>query len=296
MKKLLRWLVALAVLGAAAFWWLSRPVPLADDAMAGLTGDAARGESVFWTGGCASCHADPEAKDEARLILSGGYRMVSPFGTFIAPNISPGPEGIGGWSALDLANALIAGVSPEGQHLYPSLPYTTYVNMTFQDVADLKAYLDTLPVSDAASLPHVLGFPFTLRRGLGLWKRLNLKPGWVLADAASAEIARGRYLVEALGHCAECHSPRDATGGLDRSRWMQGAPNPSGKGKIPAIDPGNLKWSAGDIAYYLETGFTPEYDSAGGQMTKVVNSLAHISAEDRNAIAAYLKALPVPGG
>ena len=131
-----------------------------------------------------------------------------------------------------------------------------------------------------------------LRRGLGLWKRLNLTDAWYLAKAEGDQLRRGRYLVEALGHCAECHTPRDATGGLDRSRWMQGAPNPSGKGTIPAINAAELGWSATDIAYYLETGFTPDYDSAGGQMTKVIASISKLPAEDREAIAAYLLAIP----
>ena len=290
--RVIRWFLALGLLAGIALWWASRPLPLPDDAMAGLTGEAARGEAVFWAGGCASCHADPDAKDEARLILSGGYRIDSPFGAFLAPNISPSAQGIGGWSGLDLANALIRGVGHDGQHLYPALPYTTYSRMTLQDVADLKAYMDTLPASDRASAPHELGFPFTVRRGLGLWKRLNLSHDWVLETGGNAQLDRGRYLVEALGHCAECHTPRDLTGGLDRARWMQGAPNPSGKGTIPGLSPDKLKWSAGDIAYYLETGFTPDYDSAGGQMAKVVSSLSHLPPEDRAAIAAYVKALP----
>ena len=292
MAKLLRYMVVLALLGGAAFWWLTRPVGVDAARFADLTGDATRGETVFWAGGCASCHAAPEATDEARLVLSGGYRMVSPFGTFLAPNISPSPQGIGGWSTADLADALLAGVSPEGQHLYPALPYAAYRNMTAQDLVDLKTFLDTLPPSDVASLPHEVGFPFTLRRGIGLWKWLNLPEGWVMGDPPSPEAERGRYLVEALGHCGECHTPRNITGGLDRGRWMQGAPNPSGKGKIPAIHPAELTWSATDIAYYLETGFTPEFDSAGGSMTSVVRNMAHLTPEDRGAIAAYLKALP----
>ncbi|SFT49689.1 cytochrome c [Sedimentitalea nanhaiensis] len=292
MRSFLKVVVILGLAVAGALWVLSRPNTLPADAMNGLVGDPERGETVFWAGGCASCHAAPKAEGEEKLVLSGGYRIDSPFGTFLAPNISPGPAGIGAWSAQDLANALIAGVSPQGQHLYPALPYTTYTHMRTQDVADLKAYMDTLPVSDVASLPHELSFPFNIRRGLGLWKRINLTEEWTLTQASTPEIERGRYLVEALGHCAECHTPRDITGGLDRSRWMQGAPNPSGKGKIPAIDPANLTWSAGDIAYYLETGFTPEYDSAGGQMAKVVAGMAHLDPDDRAAIAAYLKALP----
>ena len=290
--RFIRWAIFLALIAGAAFWVVSRPVPLSDDAIAGLSGDAVRGETVFWAGGCAACHAAPGAEGDARLVLSGGYRINSPFGTFVAPNISPSDQGIGGWSSGDLANALIAGVGTGGQHLYPALPYTTYQRMRLQDVADLRAFMDTLPASDVASLPHELGFPFTIRRGLGLWKRLNMSPGWVLDAGGDAELARGSYLVEALGHCAECHTPRDLAGGLDRSRWMQGAPNPSGKGTIPALTPDKLKWSAADIAYYLETGFTPDYDSAGGEMVAVIANLAHLSKADREAIAAYVKALP----
>ncbi|MFC6688223.1 cytochrome c [Jhaorihella thermophila] len=292
--RLIRWLIAAALLTGAAFWWLTGPRPLPDDATADLVGDAGRGETVFWAAGCASCHAAPGAKGAARLVLAGGYRIESPFGTFVAPNISPSPQGIGGWSTQDLANALIAGVSPDGRHYYPALPYTTYTRMTLQDVANLKAYLDTLPPSDSPSAAHELGFPFNVRRGLGLWKRLNLSPDWVLEAGDDPQLRRGRYLVEALGHCAECHTPRDALGGLDVARWMQGAPNPSGKGRIPPLTPDKLTWSAADIAYYLETGFTPDYDSAGGEMAQVVENLAHLSAEDRLAIAAYLKALPGP--
>ncbi|MGV6848260.1 MAG: c-type cytochrome [Marinibacterium sp.] len=294
MKRLFRALIAFAAIAAAAGWWLSRPQPVPAEFLAGLTGDAARGHRVFLAGGCRSCHLAPGAKADPATppVLAGGYRIVSPFGTFVAPNISPSDQGIGRWSDLDLANALVAGVSPEGRHYYPALPYTTYLHMTPQDVVDLSAYLHTLPPSDAENQPHELGIPFNIRRGLGLWKRINLDPSWVVTDPATPEIARGRYLVEALGHCAECHTPRDATGGLDRGLWMAGAPNPSGKGAIPAISPDKLTWSAADMAYYLETGFTPDFDSAGGQMAKVIEQTSQLPPEDRAAIAAYLKALP----
>lgn len=292
MRRVFLFLAGIAAIAVAAGLWLSRPRPVTPDLIAGLTGEAARGEAVFWAGGCASCHAAPGAKDEAKLVLSGGYRIDSPFGTFLAPNISPSTQGLAGWTTLDLANALLAGVSPDGRHYFPALPYTTYQNMTPQDLVDLKAFLDTLPPSDVESQPHELGFPFNIRRGVGLWKRINMKPGWHMATAMDATVEQGRYLVEALAHCAECHTPRDVTGGLDESRWLAGAPNPSGKGKIPAIAPGQLDWSATDIAYYLETGFTPDFDSAGGQMAKVVANMAHLTKQDRAAIAAYLKALP----
>lgn len=291
MRKLLATLAGLAVIAAAGGWILSAPKPLPQDAMAGLAGDAERGATVFWAGGCAACHAAPGAEGEARLVLAGGYRMESPFGAFVAPNISPSPQGIAGWSDLDLANALTRGVSPSGRHYYPALPYGTYARMTLQDVADLKAFMDTLPPSDVASKPHEVGFPFNIRRALGLWKLLFLNDDWV-RPADTPELERGRYLVEALGHCAECHTPRNALGALDTTRWLQGAPNPSGKGTIPAINAANLSWSAEDIAYYLESGFTPDYDSAGGEMAQVVKNMAHLTPEDRAAIAAYIKAVP----
>ncbi len=292
MPRLLRYLILLLVLGAGTFWLLTRPARVPPDAVAALQPDPANGETVFWAGGCASCHAAPDAKDDARLILAGGYRMATLFGTFIAPNISPSSQGIGSWSSEDLANALLHGTSPDGQHYYPAFPYGTYMHMTTQDVVDLKAFLDGLPPSDEASAPHEVSFPFTIRRGIGLWKLANLSPDWVLQDANTPELERGRYLVEALGHCAECHTPRNVTGGLDRSRWLAGAPNPSGKGQIPGIAPETLKWGIKDIAYYLQTGLTPDYDSAGGDMVSVIANLGHLTEKDRLAIATYLKALP----
>lgn len=291
MRKLILFLLALIVVAAGVVWFLSAPRPLAASAMDGLAGDADRGEQVFWATGCASCHAAPDAEGEARLVLAGGYRIVSPFGTFVTPNISPSDQGIGGWTAQDLAVALIAGVSPEGRHYYPSLPYTTYTRMELQDVADLKAFLDTLPASETPSAAHELSFPFNIRRTLGLWKLLYLDKDWI-TTAEGEEQERGRELVEAQAHCGECHTPRTALGGLDTARWLQGAPNPSGEGQIPGIAPGLLDWSATDIAYYLETGFTPDYDSAGGEMASVVRNMAHLAPEDRQAFAAYVKALP----
>lgn len=290
--KLFRYLAIVVVLLSGAAWILSKPRPLPVQAFDGLQGDVSNGSRIFWAAGCASCHSGPDAPETEKLLLSGGYRIESPFGTFIAPNISPGAEGIGSWTVYDLGNALVAGVSKSGQHLYPSLPYTTYNKMALQDVADLYAFLQTLTVSDKPSAEHELGFPFTIRRGLGLWKRLNVRSDWYLADVDSPELERGRYLVEALGHCSECHTPRNPTGGLDIARWMHGAPNPSGKGTIPAINSQALGWSEDDIAYYLETGFTPEFDSAGGQMTKVIASLSNVTDADRKAIALYLVSVP----
>ncbi len=296
MSPLFRWIIALGLAGFAAFWLLTWPDRLPDDALAGLTGDVARGERVFLAGGCASCHAAPNAKDEARLVLAGGQRFPSAFGTFLAPNISPDPtHGIGTWSAMDLANAMLRGVSPEGAHYYPAFPYTSYTHVTAQDVTDLHAYLATLPATNTPSQPHEISFPFTIRRGLGLWKHLYATDDWVLTGDLTPEQTRGRYLVEGPGHCGECHTARDLFGGLQRDAWLTGAPTPDGKGKIPGISPAQLDWSESDIAYYLETGFTPDFDAAGGHMASVILNTAQLPASDRAAIAAYLKALPAPG-
>lgn len=293
MRRALILLAGLAVIGAGTGLFLTRAVPLPASSFDGMTGDATRGATVFTAAGCASCHAAPESDDKS--VLKGGQRFGSDFGTFIAPNISPDPDaGIGAWTLAEFASAVTRGVSPEGAHYYPAFPYTAYANMTGQDVVDLWAHMQTLPADPTPSAAHEVGFPFNIRRSLGGWKLLYFRPGWVMETGGDPVLERGRYLVEALAHCAECHTPRDALGGLDRARWMAGAPNPSGTGRIPALTPDELSWSAGDIAYYLESGFTPDYDSVGGHMVAVVENFSKLTKEDRDAVATYVKALDAP--
>ncbi|PPB81256.1 mono/diheme cytochrome c family protein [Albidovulum inexpectatum] len=293
LKRRIIWLAAGLGGLAMAAWILLAPQPLSQDAMAGLTGDPVRGEQVFWAAGCAGCHADFDAKGDEKLILRGGQRFASPFGTFVAPNISPHPQaGIGSWSALDLANAMKRGVSPEGEHYYPAFPYASYARADLQDIADLHAFLMTLPPDPTPSQPHEVGFPFNIRAALGGWKLLFLTDDWVVTGDLTEQEARGRYLVEALGHCGECHTPRNALGGMQLNLWLAGAPSPDGKGRIPNITPGALDWSQADIVEYLTSGFTPDYDSAGGHMALVVQNTAHLPESDRAAIAAYLKRVP----
>lgn len=283
--------VVLGMAGAAAFWVLTAPKTLETTALDGITPDLTRGEWVFNAGGCAGCHADPEGD---RTVLKGGMALASPFGTFYAPNISPDPaNGIGGWSALDLANAMHYGTSPEGQHYYPAFPYPSYIRADLADIVSLHAYLQTLPADATLSRPHDIGFPFNIRGLLGGWKLLFLRDGPVFDPGdLTDEEDHGRYLVETLGHCGECHTPRNALGGPDLDRFLAGGPNPAGKGSIPNITTGMLDWSALDIASYLKTGFTPEYDSVGGHMAEVVENYSHLSDKDRAAVAAYLKRIP----
>lgn len=290
MRRFLSKLIVLGLIAVAIGLWITRPQTVSEERFAALTPDATRGEAVFWAAGCASCHKGEDSENS--LELPGGHRLASPFGTFIAPNISTDPEnGIGRWTQLEFASAVLNGTSPDGSHYYPSFPYTSYAKMTDADVADLWAFMQTLPAVPQESQPHELGFPFNIRLSLGGWKLLFLKDDFV-TEADTPELERGRYLVEALGHCTECHTPRNAIGGLEMAKWMDGAPIPGGKGKTPGITPAHLDWSATDIAYYLETGFTPDFDSAGGEMAAVVQNTAKLSPEDRAAIAAYVKALP----
>lgn len=300
MKRLALGFGLAVVAGAGAGLMLTAPQPVASErleAIAALDGDAAAGETLFWAGGCASCHAAPGAEDDARLVMSGGVKLTSDFGTFVAPNISPDPDaGIGDWSVSDFANAMLAGVSPRGQHYYPAFPYTSYTRMTDRDIADLFAFMQTLPESQVASLPHEVGFPFNIRRALGGWKLLFFTDAPRVALAgADPQIERGQYLVEGPGHCGECHTPRNPIGGFVADAWLAGAQNPEGEGVIPNLTPGGRSisgWSAGDIAYYLESGFTPDFDSVGGSMVDVQKNMAQLTSGDRDAIAAYLKALP----
>lgn len=291
--RLIRWLIVLAMIGLGVFWYLTLPKSTDPVELAGLEGDPVAGEMVFNAAGCVSCHAAPDAEGEAKLELAGGRSFISDFGTFYAPNISQDPvAGIGNWETLDLVNALKHGVSPSGEHFYPAFPYTTYTHADLQDMVSLAAYMKTLPASETPSKPHDVGFPFNIRRTLGIWQLMFMTDSWVLQDAPTPEVERGRYLVEALGHCGECHTPRNLLGGLQMSKWLGGGPNPSGQGTIPNITPGGLDWSAADIQNYLTTGFTPDFDTVGGEMVDVVDNLSKLPEEDVAAIVAYLKAVP----
>lgn len=293
MMGLGRIILGLVVVGGVAGWWVTRAVPMTDAQVAGVTGDATRGQLVFHAAGCASCHMAPGAKGEEQLVLKGGQEFVTQFGTFVAPNISPDPDhGIGGWTLAQFASAVQRGVSPEGEHYYPVFPYTAYAKATLQDVADLKVFMDTLPPDATPSQPHKVGFPFNIRMTLGGWKFLFAGKGWAVPGNLTPTEARGRYLVEALGHCGECHTPRNTLGGLETSLWLSGAPTADGKGKVPNITPGVLTWTPEEIVEYLTSGFTPEYDVVGGHMAYVVENYARLPETDRQAVAAYLKRVP----
>ncbi len=297
-------ILLLGGVGAVALWYLSAPARLDAETVAALgKGDATRGERIFWIGGCTSCHARPKSEGDARFELAGGLALKTPFGTFVAPNISSHTEdGIGAWTVEDFANAMMRGVSPDGRHYYPAFPYPSYARMKAEDVADLHAFMKTLPAVEGKAPGHKLGFPFNIRRGVGLWKLLYLngEPVVALGDAAPDKVRAGQYLVEGPGHCGECHTPRQFTGGLKKDQWLAGAVAAEGDGIVPNITSGEGgigDWSEGDIASYLETGFTPDFDTVGGAMVAVQKNMAELKPEDRAAIATYLKAVPArPNG
>ncbi|MCO5730922.1 cytochrome c [Rhizobium sp. SSA_523] len=296
-KIALAGLAALA-LGAGVAYALTRPDPHPADYWAGLgQPDLAHGETLFWAGGCASCHAAKDAQGEAVKLLSGGRALPTAFGTFNVPNISSDPKaGIGSWTLAQFGDAMTRGVGPRGEHLYPSFPYGSYARMSREDVNDLFGYLKSLPASPDIAPAHALNFPFNLRLAVGGWKLLYFTdaPRVDLANASDA-VRRGQYLVEGPGHCGECHTPRNVMGGFQTGQWLAGGPNPEGEGRIPDITPGSDSigaWSEEDIANYLETGFTPDFDSVGGSMVEVQQNLSHLPKEDLLAIAAYLKAVP----
>jgi mono/diheme cytochrome c family protein len=288
--------LSLVLAGAAGFgvyWWLTAtPFVLAVTAPA-YTPDLANGQTTFNAGGCSSCHAVPGQPD--RTKLGGGLAIPSPFGTFYAPNISPDPaDGIGRWSEAEFVRAVTQGISPAGVHYFPAFPYPSYAHARVEDIRDLFAYLKTLGPVSGKVRDHDVPFPFNIRRNIGIWKWLFMDGKPLMPDPArSPGWNRGAYIVNSLGHCAECHSPRNLLGGIIAAQRFAGGPNPEGEGWVPNVTQKGIgDWSPKDIAYFLETGELPEGDTASGLMARVIKNTSQLSPEDRADIAEYLKSLP----
>ena len=293
LRRLFLWVAGVAVLGLAAFWFMTIPATVSTGALRPHAPDLANGKTMFLIGGCSSCHAVPKQEDSTRL--GGGLGLVSSFGTFYVPNISPDTkDGIGGWTEAQFITALTKGSSPEGEHLFPIFPYTSYRWMKFDDLRDLFAYIKTLPPVGGKARDHNLPFPYNIRRLVGGWKLLYLDGGSSTSDPSqSAQWNRGAYLVNGPGHCAECHSPRNRVGAIVTGKRFSGSPTPYGQSGFPNITQLKLKdWSEAEIAETLETGLTADGDRVGGPMVEVVHNTSQLSAEDRAAMAAYIKSLP----
>ncbi len=259
-------------------------------------GSVERGKYIFDAAGCAACHTDT-AKGGA--LLAGGRKLETPFGTFYGPNITPDPEhGIGNWTDDEFLVALRYGVAPDGSHYFPVFPYPSYTGMTDADIRDLKAYIFSLPAHPRPNTEHDVSPPFGWRALMTFWKWLFFENGPLIPDPTREdEINRGAYLVRAMGHCGECHTPRNMFGALDEGNSFAGTSQGPGGGIVPNITPdletGIGGWSADELDTLFTLGMTPDGDFVGGEMGEVVaNTTSRLTPEDRNAMIAYLKSLP----
>lgn len=258
------------------------------------SGDPVRGEYVLAMAGCVACHTLPDGG----AFLAGGRELKTDFGSFFTPNITPDREtGIGSWSEEDFIRAMREGKSPDGEHYYPTFPYTSYTRMNRQDIVDLKAYLDSVPAVRNPVPDHDLPFPFSIRASMIGWKMLFFDDTPFTPDPDQSEAwNRGAYLVNGPGHCGECHTPRNLLGVVNAKRPMAGNKNGPEGDEVPNITPsedGIGDWEEDDIVSALEIGLLPDGDFIGGAMTDVVDeSTGKLTADDLIAIATYLKSLP----
>ena len=266
-----------------------------DQAVAQASGanDAvARGAYLARAGDCVSCHTASGGQSYA-----GGYKLDTPFGYLLAPNITPDmATGIGRWTADDFYRALHQGVNKNGQDMYPVMPFDFYTRVTREDSDAMFAYLRSLaPVSNAVVVNH-LRFPFNQRWSMAVWRELYFNEGSYKNDPAkSAAWNRGAYLVEGLGHCSACHSPRNALGGIEKDKAYTGASVDGwfALNLSSELHTGLGQWSISDIASYLKTGAVAGRTTTLGPMALVVkNSTSTMSDADLNAMATYLKDIP----
>ncbi len=255
-----------------------------------------RGEYIYRAAGGCGCHTDYKGKGEP---LAGGRPLKTPFGTFYSTNLTPDPEtGLGRWSEVDFVRAMREGVGPQGQHYFPVFPYTSFTRMNDGDLADLWAYLRAQPALHQPNKPHAVWPPFGWRIGVPVWKRLFFRPGRFQPDPQRpAAWNRGAYLASAVAHCSECHTPRNLLGGLKADRLFAGSLDGPEGALAPNITPddetGIGKWSAKDLEWLLETGFKPDDDDVQGLMREVIeHGFGKLGAEDRQAIAEYVRSVP----
>lgn len=284
----------LLLVAAAAFFFMPAPLPRARASADQPIGAAliAKGRYLATAADCVVCHTAPGGTPYA-----GGRAFVLPFGTLYSPNITPDrATGIGGWSDAEFVRALRHGVGRHGEDLYPAFPYASYARMTDDDALAIRAYLATLPAVRAAAPANALTFPFNQRWLMRGWKLLFLPHGSLRPDPARPPAwNRGAYLVEALGHCGECHTPRNTLYGLKRTARFAGATTQGWTAWNITSDPkaGIGGWPVDALAAYLGTGHADGHGAASGPMAEVVEaSTSHLTPADQRAIALYLKALP----
>jgi mono/diheme cytochrome c family protein len=255
-----------------------------------------QGEYIYRAAGCYGCHTDEK---HASKPLAGGRALATPFGTFYSPNITPDLEtGIGRWSEQDFRRALREGLSPSGDHYYPSFPYPSYTKLSNEDLHVLWIYLRSQPSVKQVNRQHDLKWFARARSFVGSWKGLYFTPGPYKPDAAKSAVRnRGAYLAEGAAHCGECHTPRSALGGIKKGMYYAGTRDGPDGSVVPNITPdkktGIGRWRASEVAEYLKTGMTPDGDLAGDLMAEVIdNGLMYLRKEDLAAIVEYVLSLP----
>ena len=270
--------------------WLVLLPLLAGSALA--QGDAKHGEYLAKAGGCVGCHTEDK---EGAVPFAGGRELKTPFGTFFGPNITPDKTaGLGNWNEADFMRALRHGDRPDGSNYFPAFPYPSFTRITDGDMRDLWAYLRTLPPSAKPSKEHDLWFFFGWRWLVSIWKWLYFTPGaFTPIPGATDVVNRGAYLVQALGHCGECHTPRNFLGGPRSGRYLAGGRGPDGKA-VANLTPTNLKkQSDQELRDVLTTGLTPDGDVIAESMGEVVkNTISQLTRADLDALIAYLRTLP----
>lgn len=259
-------------------------------------GDVQRGLYLSKAAGCVGCHTQQTKDPKEAVPYAGGRALKTPFGTFYGPNITPHPAaGIGKWSEADFIRAMREGRRPDGAHYFPAFPYPSFTGITDADLRDLWAYLRSLPPSARASQEHELGILYRWRFLVGFWKWLYFTPGPMTPDPKRTPVLnRGDYLVNALGHCGECHTPRNFMGGMKRDRHLAGTgQGPEGK-SVSNITPARLKtWGDAEIRDFLQTGMTSDGDVTSETMGEVVtNTTSQLVAADMAALIAYLRSIP----
>jgi mono/diheme cytochrome c family protein len=290
--------VVLAIAAAAVFFFSPAGEETAVASANQPSGAAliARGEYLARAGDCAACHTAPGGQP-----FAGGLAFRLPFGTIYAPNITPDREtGIGAWSDADFLRALHRGIGRNGENLYPAFPYPSYALLSTDDVLAIRAYLATVPPVHAAMPANTLSFPFNQRYLMRAWNLLYLPSHrWVPAAAKDPAWSRGEYLVEALGHCGDCHTPRDAMMGLDQARKFAGAEQVGWFAYNLTGDPGSGlgRWTDAALAQYLSTGHADGHGPASGPMAEVVeHSLRYLAPDDIRAMVSYLRSVPAQAG
>jgi mono/diheme cytochrome c family protein len=302
MKRFLTVVLLVILIGAVAYIVRNRTdsAPGAAPTIAGAPATdeiLARGEYLTRAADCVACHTVP---DSGRPF-AGGVAFKLPFGTIYSSNITADPTtGIGGWNDADFVRAVHDGVGKDGRHLYPAFPYTSYTKLSRSDVLAIKAYLGSLPAIRQANRPNDLAFPFNQRWAMGFWNSAFFKDRRFVADASkSPEWNSGAYLATALGHCGECHTPRNLGFGMERGKELAGEELQGWRAYNITPDPkyGIGAWSDAQIVRYLKTGFADGHASASGPMGEAVShSLQFLKAEDLAALVTYLRSVPAREG